>query len=278
LPLIKAISCYKLILKNKLSDLLPYGFKKILKSLFPFLKTGNHHDEVYFIYKLLSNKVKSGIMIDVGACVGTSSENFAEDGWSIYAFEPDPSNRKNLVTNFKNFNNVIIEPYAVSNKIEKDVPFYSSNISSGISSLVPFHDSHKELGKIETITLSSYIHKQEIKEVDFLKIDTEGFDLLVLQGIPWKIISPKIIICEYENNKTIPLGYDFYDLAGYLKDNGYHLVISEWYPIVQYGGNHKWRCFHTNPESIIDENSWGNIIGIKNEKWFDEFKHQIIVN
>lgn len=50
--------------------------------------------------------------------------------------------------------------------------------------MIPFHESHKEVGTIDTITLSKYIEKKEIKEIDFLKIDTEGYDLFVLQGLP----------------------------------------------------------------------------------------------
>lgn len=89
-------------------------------------------------------------------------------------------------------------------------------------------------------------------------------------------MSPEIIICKYENNKTVSLGYNYYDLANYLIDQEYQIIISEWYPIINYGSNHKWRCFHTDIEKVIDENSWGNIIGIKNNNWFKEFKHQII--
>jgi hypothetical protein len=80
--------------------------------------------------------------------------------------------------------------------------------------------------------------------VDFLKIDTEGFDLMVLKGYPWtQSPRPRVILCEFEDAKTVPLGYDFHQLAAFLVGEGYQLIISEWYPVKAYGGLHRWRRF-----------------------------------
>ena len=64
------------------------------------------------------------------------------------------------------------------------MPFFTSGVSSGISGLSSFHPSHKESQRADLATLSDFISKEDIAQVDFLKIDTEGFDLFVLQGFP----------------------------------------------------------------------------------------------
>ena len=109
-----------------------------------------------------------------------------------------------------------------------------------------------------------------LKNVDFLKIDTEGYDLMVLKGFPFDTIKPKVILTEFENSKTIPLGYNFNDLANYLVDNHYFVAVSEWYPVVRYGGNHKFRGITFYPCDLIDENATGNLIASQNKKLLDE--------
>ena len=61
----------------------------------------------------------------------------------------------------------------------------------------------------------------------------------------------------------MPLGYDFHDLATYLQDQGYELIVSEWFPMVEYGMKHKWRQFENYPCELKDQKAWGNIIAVK---------------
>lgn len=248
------------------------SFKQSIKNLIGFKKWRlvknllgqTNVEEVEIAYKILKNFNSSKVMIDVGAHFGTSLEPFAEDGWSIYAFEPDIENRSKLINTCKKYNNVKIDTRAVSNKDKEILSFYTSKISSGISSLGSFHDTHEETAKVETVTLQTYLNDNNIEEIAFLKIDTEGHDLFVLEGINWDTHKPDIIVCEFENRKTEPLGYSFDDLANYLFKKGYQLVVSEWYPMLEYGQKHKWRKFGEYPYNLADDKGWGNIIAVKN--------------
>ena len=71
-----------------------------------------------------------------------------------------------------------------------------------------------------------------------MKIDVEGFERNVLDGYDWAV-RPDLIVLEFEDSKTVPLGYSWKDLADGLIDRGYQVLVSEWFPIERYGGSHR---------------------------------------
>ena len=211
-------------------------------------------------------------MIDVGAGHGSTFAGFARNGWKVYAFEPDMENRKVCEQLYAKLDTVFIDPRAVSNKIETNVTFYRSDVSAGISGLSRFDSSHKGSGTVETITLDVFCKEHQIEKIGYLKVDAEGYDFFVLQGITLDNIKPEIIMCEFEDKKTIPLGYNLHDLAKYLIEHGYYVLVSEWYPAVKRGGPHWWRRLKSYPCELMDQNAWGNIIAALDQKHIVEIQ------
>lgn len=205
------------------------------------------------------------MLVDVGAHHGGSLAPFADAGWRVLAFEPDESNRAALVARFGDDANVTIDPRGVSDKAARGVAFYRSELSTGISGLSAFHASHTQSGTIDVTTLAAALAERGISRVDVLKIDTEGHDLFVLRGLPWEEVAPRVIVCEFEDAKTLPLGYSFDDLARYLTERGYRVVVSEWFPIERYGTTHRWRRFVTYPCELADRTGWGNLIATRTD-------------
>ena len=224
-------------------------------------------NEAKIAFEALSANTFRGLMIDVGAHFGGSLKAFAHHGWRVYAFEPDSENRKKLIASFGNSENVTIDHRAVSDHAQEKVRLYKSYESTGISGLSSFHTSHQPGEEVTVTTLECFLDEQKMAKqtIDFLKIDTEGFDLHVLKGTPWHKTSPRLVLCEFEDLKTIPLGYSFHDLAHFLSQHHYHLIISEWYPIQKYGGAHQWRRFTTYPCELEDPQAWGNILATKED-------------
>jgi len=219
--------------------------------------------EINLMREFIDSFIKEKLMVDVGAHFGESFEYFYRNGWIIHAFEPDPKNRAIIKNDFPK---LYIDPRAISDKEEKKVSFYSSAISTGISSLTPFDESHKESVKVETVSIGTFAKEKKIDKIGFLKSDVEGHDLFVLRSIPFESLRPELIMCEYDDKKTIPLGYDVYDIANFLhKENKYFVLISEWYSIIEYGTNHKWRRFSRYPCKIGKKSNWGNIIAVETE-------------
>jgi FkbM family methyltransferase len=208
-------------------------------------------------------------MIDVGAHFGSALDRFASDGWRVIAFEPDSNNREKLLRVYGGSSNVSIDARGISDQKDENVEFFTSADSSGISGLLHFDKSHQSAGTISTTTLEHVIVEYELTEIDFLKVDTEGLDLLVLRGLPDSVM-PKVVVCEFEDRKTKTLGYVYSDLANELVRRGYIVIMSEWYPIEEYGKAHRWRRAVEWPAKILDHDSWGNFVAVSDRELADQ--------
>lgn len=223
-------------------------------------------DESRLVWKLLRHGPRDRVMVDVGAHHGGSLEPFARRGWSVFAFEPDSRNRALLVPRTNNYLNVHVDPRAVSDEDAAGLTLFRSDVSSGISTLARFHGSHAPAEQVNTVTLRSFLKEKGDPHVTFLKIDAEGFDLQVLRGYPWERDRPDVIVCEFEDRKTRAFGYNFHDLAGFLHQAGYYILVSEWHPVLEYGRQHRHRRFTKYPAQPKDPDAWGNLIGVRS-KW-----------
>lgn len=227
-------------------------------------------DETSVVAHLL--KARSGrshTMVDVGAHIGSSAQYFHELGWSIYCFEPDPDNRAKLISRFGSAQNIEIDARAVSDEPATKVQFFKSDQSSGISGLHAFHNSHTDAGFVDITTVREVIRNRDLKNIDFLKIDVEGFDFNVLKGVPWDQITPDVIECEFEDAKTLKLGHDWKKIANFLTSHGYAVYVSEWHPIVRYGISHDWRRVFRYGEAELEPDAWGNLLAFKVDPGLD---------
>jgi FkbM family methyltransferase len=213
-------------------------------------------DEVLMVFHVIGGT--PGIMVDVGAHQGYALAPFLERKWTVHAFEPDPANRAILSSRCPS---ATIDPRAVSQVDGEKVPLFTSDISTGISTLSPFHTTHTPTTTVQTVRLDTYLRERDVEKVDFLKTDIEGFDLFALRSFPWNDHHPKAVVCEFEDNKTTRLGHDVHDIAHFLEQHGYSVVVSEWEPITEYGTRHKWRRFVNYPTELASD-SWGNLIAV----------------
>lgn len=214
------------------------------------------------------------VMFDVGACVGAAHQWFAKEGWKVHAFEPNPPMHQRILDSLAD--GVTLNQLAVSDKSGDKVDFFTSEESIGISSMMAFRDSHRPTATVETIRLDDYVRLNKVDHIDFLKVDTEGFDLFVLKGLDWDDHAPSVVVCEFEDNKTRKLDYALTDLTAFLKERGYQIFISEWHPITRYGaGEHRWRAIHNWPCELLDPEGWGNIIAFRTPIPIEEMRHSV---
>ena len=188
------------------------------------------------------------VFFDVGAHKGESIELFLKKFKikNFYSFEASPINFKMLNDKkyfFKNkFKNVeiIMENIALSSSIKK-INFKQSYESSS-STLSEINVKSKYFLKkkailnifgkknfynnieIQTNTLKNYINENYIKKVDFLKIDTEGYEYEIILGLEEKINNVKLIMFEHHYDDMIKKSYKYSDIKKILNDNGFEQI------------------------------------------------------
>jgi len=245
--------------------------RRVMKTLYTQI------DENAICAGIITKNLSGGVMIDVGAHHGTSLRPFLEHDFTVYAFEPDARNRKQLLINYKHPHPgaLHVDQRAVSSVNSINNTFYSSELSTGISGLSAFDQSHSISGVVDTVTLALFCADKAITQIDYLKIDTEGFDLKVLEGLDFQSVIPTMILCEFEDKKTIPIGYTWSDLAEFLSSRGYIVLVCEWFPIKKYGGQHRFRRVERYPCKLKRPDGWGNIVAVKSESLASEFETRV---
>ncbi len=243
----------------------------------PLLQSSHEHcDEIHIVADVLEAEKRPGVMVDVGAHRGGSLAPFARAGWQVHAFEPDKANRRILKSRVGRYPSLVINEQAVTEETKGRVPLYTSQVSSGISSLTAFHEDHAVTDHVDVVALRDYVASSKIDEIDFLKIDAEGFDQSVLLGLLAEnasgsqfVVRPRAVVCEFEDRKTVPLGYTYHDLAALLQGQGYQVAVSEWHPIQAYGTRHRWNRFFVYPGELQNSSAWGNLIAMRDDDAFE---------
>jgi FkbM family methyltransferase len=171
-----------------------------------FYKNG----EYKLMQKLQSFKIK--IIFDVGC---------NEGNWSMMVHKIKPSSKiyafdinKNCIENLKNkFNLIEFFNLGLSNlNSNKLFNFYSK--TSSLNSAFNFHNLEYRKKKIKVIRGDDFCRKKKIDKVDFLKIDVEGMEHLVLEGFKKKLAGNKIKMIQFEYGYTNSISkflmYDFF--------------------------------------------------------------------
>lgn len=251
-------------LRKALVSCLPQPLATRLRAFKYALASPHSVDESEIIASLVEDLPPSeSVLVDVGAHFGTVTARYLQIGWSVIAYEPDPSNRQEFLRRLGSQPRLQLSTAAVSDHPATSMSLFASPVSTGISSLSAFHESHEVAAQVEVVTLAEDLRARGVTRVDFLKIDVEGFDYFALKGFDWNY-APRFVLYEFEDNKTVPLGYSLRDSSSFVADHGYHLVYSVWEPIVEYGAQHRWRGLFVNPPDDVSA-CWGNVLCFREE-------------
>ena len=148
------------------------------------------HNKIDF--EIFKKHVKEGDnVIDICANIGYFTLMLAKlvgPTGKVFAFEPDPRNisllKKNIETN--NYQNVVVVPKAVSNVNQKCTLFTSQATFGQNRIYEPKKTKNQEYVPIEseTISLDNFFKTDEtMKNISFVKIDVEGAEKFVLEGM-----------------------------------------------------------------------------------------------
>ena len=209
--------------------------------------------DFYYQKKLFSFLKNRGyknfnFLFDIGAHHGESIKLFLSNFKikNIYSFEASNENFKILEKNTrklqKKFNdvNILIENFAVGNE-EKNVKMKQMNESSS-STLNSYNVKSKYFKKkslflfssknqnffseidVKQVSLSNYINEKNIEKIDFIKIDTEGYEYYVLKGLQNQFQKIKLILFEHHYDNMLIKDYKFSDIHNFLLKNNFKQI------------------------------------------------------
>lgn len=159
------------------------------------------------------------IVLDIGAYVGDTTLWFVKQvspNGLVYAFEPDSNNFSKLLHNIS------------LNKVASVIPVnLAFSDTEGIKNFVGGGEgatiaSSGEGKQTEVTTVDSFVTKNMIPKIDFIKMDVEGHEMNILRGAAAtiKTFSPKMAISVYHRGDDLVVipqyllslnsGYKFY--------------------------------------------------------------------
>jgi FkbM family methyltransferase len=128
-------------------------------------------------------EVEAGdIVIDCGAYIGGFSMNAAKVAAQVHAFEPESANFSCLVRNFDGTRNVILNKIGLYSETGR-MPLNISASSVEHSLLIPDDGQVVEVREIDVVTLEDYLLGKELPNPDFVKIEAEGVEPEVFDGL-----------------------------------------------------------------------------------------------
>ena len=165
--------------------------------------------------------VKEGFYIDVGANspdIYSVTKLFYECGWRGINIEPLPDKFKELCASRKRDINLNI---GVGNT-PGTMTLYLDNMCSTLSETVVSdnHLENKPTLQVEVRTLAEVLNEIKPKDIHFIKIDVEGFERQVLEGMDWSY-RPWAFCMESTKPNTLIPSYDEWE--NILLDHGYEL-------------------------------------------------------
>ena len=159
--------------------------------------------EENFLRRYLKD-VKSGVFFDVGANHGSYSLYLRHlvPGARIYAFEPHPKSFAILTQEVPKDGTVLVN-LALSDKPgEMTLYDFAEDDGSTQASLsrdaVALFSGDVVEHRVTCTTLDAYMAGNAIERIDFLKVDTEGFDLSVLHGAKQALDARRIGTIQFE--------------------------------------------------------------------------------
>ncbi len=202
------------------------------------------------IITFLKNKnfYEFNLVLDVGAHKGETINLFLKNFKikKMISFEASPKNFKSLISKLNYFktkyinSNIIMENIALADE-KKLLSFKQFNESSSSTiaeidenssyykkkyKILNFFGKNKnyKMIEIQTNKLCDYLVEHKLNLIDFLKIDTEGYEYEVLKGLEDKIKDVKIIMFEHHYDNMIKKKYTYSDIHKFLSSNSFKQI------------------------------------------------------
>lgn len=162
-----------------------------------------------------------GVVVDIGANIGSFSIFAAHHGAKVYAIEPEPHNadalRKNIALN--NMQDlIVVSEIGISN-------FIGTAVISDRGGGATIKDDINDGSTINITTLDRYVADHNIESIDVLKIDVEGSETEIILGSSKDTMNKcKYITMEFDIRSGKNLG----DMVKKLSETHHVRTMGSW--------------------------------------------------
>lgn len=190
--------------------------------------TGISDNETKAVLELRNRFSSDPIVFDVGSNKGGWADILINNVAEMHLFEPNHRLLTYTQVKYDTLKHVVYNEVAVSDREGQTLFTVFYNENNGLSNIIqnPKWDYLPGvIDQVETITLDEYFYYSHVwqkKSIDFVKIDVEGAEMLVLKGAKELLKDQliKFIQIEYSEHYQVT-GITFKDIIKYLEGFGY---------------------------------------------------------
>lgn len=147
------------------------------------------------------------VALDLGSNQGDWALTVAANNaaCAVHCFEPSPSTAAQCTRNTGRFPSITVHNLGVGDR-DGRLDFHDYGAGSVLSSFVSREGSvglkAERVVEVPVVTLDRWLDAQGIARVDYLKIDTEGFEMPILRGARASLAAQRVACVQFEYGGT----------------------------------------------------------------------------
>lgn len=181
--------------------------------------------EPYYYTKAETAIRNAKVILDIGANIGISFSWFSvrNPQAHIIGFEPHPETIKRAKEqiSLNGFNNVELLQIGLGNA-DSSLTMYEVEDHNPGMNRISFEKLDRPSTVIPVRRLDDVLREKNIRKVDFIKMDVEGFEYFVLEGAVETLKSFPVLFIEVDDRYLIQNGQSAARLVALLEQCGYH--------------------------------------------------------
>lgn len=228
---IKNIFIQSVSLSGRMSE----GEAKYIALLEAYIsKNKNYHSQYgqdRFVDSYYTGK-KNGFFVEIGAFDGITGSNtlyFESRGWDGIVIEPNPIHTASLKKNRTCKVEAVCLAETEGQVLFTSIEGYSSTLSGiqksydqkhlkRISDEISRYGGTQNNIMVPAVNLKTLLNKYNVREVDYLSVDTEGSEFQILKGIDFSAVPTRLISVEINYGRGT-------DILNLLTRHGYHRLL-----------------------------------------------------
>lgn len=180
---------------------------------------------------------RGGDVLDIGANIGYTASVFAraiDAGRKVYAFEPDDAAFKTLVNVIgrRRLSGAVEAIHSAVGAVEGELSFWHNQAHAADHRVVT--DKLRTTGlddrlvaTVPVTSMDAFVTARRIERVAFIKIDVQGYELAVCEGMRRTLEAfPHACVCfEYAPRSMAELGFAPAQLLDFFTSRGFHMYL-----------------------------------------------------